>query len=71
MNHRFEILERLYRERNLPVHLVALEGGNVFEKIFSSLTKADWTSYYTAEGYGVDSEQVPMVQQFKKLILEP
>jgi len=29
---------------------------------------ADWAAYYTAEGYGVESEAVPMVEEFKKLI---
>ena len=40
------------------------------KKIFSSLLLADWTAYYTALAYGLEPEQVPMVEEFKKLILE-
>ena len=39
-------------------------------KIFSSLLLADWTAYYTALAYGLEPEQVPMVEEFKKLISE-
>jgi glucose/mannose-6-phosphate isomerase len=65
---RMNITERLYRERGLPVEVVMLSGKDYFHKIFSSLVFADWASYYTALEYGVDPEQVPMVEEFKKLI---
>ena len=38
------------------------------EKIFSNLLLADWVSYFLALKYKVDPEQVPMVEEFKKLI---
>jgi hypothetical protein len=62
------ILERLYNERGLPVEILELKGANVFEKMFSSLILADWTSVYIASNYGLESEQVPMVEEFKKLM---
>lgn len=65
---RMEILQKLYENRGLPIIELKLKGRNVFEKVFSSLILADWAAYYTAEEYGVESEQVPMVEQFKKLI---
>ncbi len=65
---RMRVLKKLYDDRGLPVITLHLEGKNIFEKIFLSTTLADWTAYYTAENYGVDPEQVPMVEEFKKLV---
>ena len=65
---RMKILEKLYRERGLPMEVLELKGKTVFDKIFTSLILADWTAYYTAEQYGVEPEQVPMVEEFKRSI---
>jgi glucose/mannose-6-phosphate isomerase len=65
---RMKILKNLYEERNLKVEILKLEGQNRFHKIFSSLILADWTSFYLAKEYGVEPEEVPMVEEFKKLI---
>jgi len=65
---RMEVLEKLYKERGLPVTMLDLKGSSTLEKIFSSLLLGDWTAYYTAQQYGLESEQVPMVEEFKKLI---
>ncbi|MDO8504134.1 MAG: bifunctional phosphoglucose/phosphomannose isomerase [bacterium] len=65
---RMTVLKTLFESRGLRVSVVKLEGGSVFKKIFASLILGDWTSYYTAIQYGVEPEQVPMVEEFKKLI---
>lgn len=65
---RMETTQKLYRQRGLAVETVEIDGENVFQKIFSSLALADWAAYYTGEGYGVETEQVPMVEEFKNLI---
>lgn len=67
---RMMILERLYKQRGLPVTLQPLQGKTTFEQIFSSLLLADWTSVAIAEQYGLESEQVPMVEEFKKLMVK-
>lgn len=66
---RMEVLERLYKDRGLPVEIVDIEGETRIHRIFGSLVLADWIAYYTAEQYGLESEQVPMVEEFKKLII--
>ena len=66
---RMAVLERLYRERGLLVEVMPLAGENDLLKMFSSLVLADWAAYHTALGYGAEPEQVPMVEEFKKLIL--
>ena len=65
---RMEVLEKLYRDRGFNVETVELEGKSVLHKIFSSVVLANWTAYYTALQYNVESEQVPMVEEFKGLI---
>ena len=68
---RMDVLEKLYKARGLSVQTLELKKEkNIWLKIFSSLILADWMAYYTALGYGLDPEQVPMVEEFKKLILE-
>ncbi len=65
---RMEVLEKLYRDRNLRIETIELKGNDLWQKIFSSLVLADWFAYYTALEYGLEAEQVPMVEEFKKLI---
>lgn len=65
---RMNVTERMYRERGLPVEVVIVNGKNPLHKIFSSILIADWTAYYLAKEYGIDPENVPLVEEFKKLI---
>lgn len=65
---RMEILAQLYKERGLKVKMIAMPEKNKLEKTFNSLLLADWTAVHTAALYGLESEQVPMVEEFKKLI---
>lgn len=65
---RMEILENIYRCKKLAVENREIGGINVWEKIFSSLLLADWTSYYTATAYGLNPEEVETVEEFKKLL---
>lgn len=65
---RMSVLHKLYAKRGLPVTELALSGETVYEKVFSSFVLAQWVAFYTALQYGVEPEQVPMVEQFKRLI---
>ena len=67
---RMEVLGKMYQSKNLKVEVLELEQENSWHKIFSSLVLADWVSYYTALEYGIDPEQIPMIEDFKKLILK-
>lgn len=66
---RMDVVKKLYKKRTLPVHDIPLEGKTVWEKIFTSLIIADWTALFTAQYYHLESEQVPMVATFKKMIV--
>lgn len=67
---RLDILQKLYRDRGLAVDVLELQGETKLEKIFSSLLLADWAALHMAENYGLESEQVPMVEEFKKLMVD-
>ena len=65
---RMSVLEKLFKDRGFKVEVMFLQGKTEVHKIFNALVLADWTAYYTAKLYGVDPEQVPMVEEFKALI---
>ena len=65
---RIKILEKLYQDRGFCVELIDLEGKDIWEKIFGSLLTGVWSAYYLALSYGAEPEQVPMVEEFKKLM---
>jgi glucose/mannose-6-phosphate isomerase len=65
---RMDVLKKLYEGRGLQVEMIKLEGKTLGEKMFSSLVLADWTAVHSAALYGLESEQVPMVEEFKKMI---
>lgn len=65
---RMDITSKLYEDRDLKTCKFAISGENIFHKIFNTLVVADFAAYFTAESYSLESEQVPMVEEFKKLI---
>jgi len=65
---RMDVVAKLYKKRKLSVTNIKLSGKNRWFQIFSNLLIADWASYYTSQAYGLESEQVPMVEEFKKMI---
>ncbi|MBU1202653.1 hypothetical protein KKH39_01245 [Patescibacteria group bacterium] len=65
---RMQVMDKLYKKRKLPVTNLKLSGKNKWFQIFASALTADWAAYYTSQGYGLESEQVPMVEDFKKIL---
>lgn len=65
---RMDVLEKLYKDRELPVDTIEIEGKDKYHKVFASLLTADFTAYYMAQMYGLEAEQVPMIEEFKRLI---
>lgn len=65
---RMEVMAKLYHDRGLSVSTLILEDGDAFYKIFSSLLLADWVSYYTSLGYGMEPEEVALIEEFKGLL---
>jgi glucose/mannose-6-phosphate isomerase len=67
---RQDITADLYADRGIPVEIVDVEGESIWHKIFSTLLLADWTAVALAAEYNAEAEQVPMVEEFKKLMAE-
>lgn len=65
---RMDVTEKLLAAREVTVTRVNLAGATRAEKVFNALVLGDWTSVALGERYGVDTEQVPMVEEFKKMI---
>ncbi len=65
---RMSVLEKLYRDRGFSIEMIFLQGKTEPQKIFNALILADWTAYHTAKLYGVEAEQLPMVEEFKKMM---
>lgn len=65
---RGKVLQKLYAARGLKTDIVPVAGKTKLHAIFGSLLLAEWTAYALALHYHAEPEQVPMVEEFKKLI---
>ena len=65
---RMDVLAQILEKKGFPVHTTTLEGADDFEKILGSILTADWTALSLAQLYGVEAEQVPLVEEFKKML---
>ncbi len=65
---RMDVLEQQLTERGFEVEIVSVGAGSILDKIFGSMLTADWAAFYTAKMYGRNPEQVPMIEEFKKLM---
>lgn len=68
---RYESTAALLKEKGIESEILEMEGGDVFSKIFLSISLADWTSYYLALEYGQDPTPVDMVENLKKILSSP
>lgn len=67
---RMTILAELYRDRGIMVEEIPLKGEGRFNRIFALLILADWFALHTARNYGVNPNEVPMVEEFKNKMKE-
>jgi len=65
---RMQKTKELYGQRNLPVQILQMEGGNHLKKIFSSIILAHWTAYYLARQHGINPDNMEIVENFKKML---
>lgn len=66
---RFEVTSGLLLEQGIPVEILDMEGENVFNRVFSSLLLADFTSYHLALSTGIDPTPVESVEKLKKMLV--
>jgi glucose/mannose-6-phosphate isomerase len=65
---RMNVARKLYTDRGLKSEVIELLKAKPAEKIFTALLLADWAAVHTALSYNLEPEQVPMIEEFKKLI---
>lgn len=65
---RMEATQNLLVQKGMKVITQEIRGNSPIEEIFSSIIMADWASLYLAEKMGLNPEEVPVVEKFKKLI---
>jgi len=62
---RMKILSQIFKKRKISVSFIEIEGNDIFEKVFSSIILADWTSFYLALLRKIDPTPVKLVEEFK------
>ncbi|MDO8474323.1 MAG: bifunctional phosphoglucose/phosphomannose isomerase [bacterium] len=65
---RMAMTKKMYEKEGLSCLEIPVQKGSFLQRVFSSVLLADWVAFYLAQYYGTDPEQVPMVEEFKKLI---
>lgn len=65
ITHRMHHTAALYQEKGILSEFILLEGHG-FQKIFSALMYADWTSLSLAHLQGMEAIRVPAIEGFKK-----
>jgi glucose/mannose-6-phosphate isomerase len=67
---RMDVTKRLLADKGFSTTLIELRGISSLEKIFNSLILADWVALFLAKGHGAGPEEVPLIEEFKKRILD-
>ncbi len=68
---RMDIAKQLFEARGFSVEDVVLTRESVWRMLFEAMLTAGWLGLALATRYGVEPEQVPMVEEFKKLMRSP
>lgn len=63
---RMAILADMLEDQGIGVTTLTVPGESVLERLFASLAIADWMALAIAEARGVNPEEVPMIETFKK-----
>jgi len=56
----------MYNSHGMQSEFISIKGKTSFEKIFSTILFADWTSLALAHLRGVEPGDVPLIEEFKK-----
>jgi len=65
---RMAVTAKIFEDRGLTVLKTDIIGPSLWHKSFASILTALWTSYYLAEYYGVDPEDVSIIKEFKSAL---
>ena len=63
---RVSATKKILENRGFAALDIDLSGPSLWHKSFAGILTALWASYYLAEHYGVDPEDISMIEDFKK-----
>lgn len=64
---RMSVLKKILEQKKLQTLTIPFTS-RFLQSIFETILIGDWAAYYLAKIHGADSENVPLVEKFKKLI---
>lgn len=64
---RIQIFKNLFTKKEFSVEIIKFTDKSYLESFFEAVILADWTSYFLALEAKVNPEEVPWVEEFKKL----
>ena len=67
---RMKIYNQMLRDRGFSVTEIAVEGANVYERIFRTMLIVSWAAYHLSTDLGINSQLVPEVETFKAKLVE-
>ncbi len=65
---RYEVTAKFLEKRGIETEIIDMPKGDIFYRIFATITLADWISYYLALEYKQDPTPVDMVEDLKKAL---
>jgi glucose/mannose-6-phosphate isomerase len=65
---RYDATATALQEKGIETEIIQIQGQNILEKLFSTISLCDWVSYYLALEYEQDPTPVDMVEDFKKVL---
>jgi glucose/mannose-6-phosphate isomerase len=65
---RYDATATALQKKGIETEIVQMQGQNILEKIFSTISLCDWVSYYLALEYKQDPTPVDMVENFKEAL---
>lgn len=63
---RMAATQKIFEDRGFTVLKAGVTGPSLWHKYFANILTAMWTSNFLAQYYGVDSEDISMIENFKK-----
>ncbi len=65
---RYEVTSKFLKEKEIETEIIDMPEGDIFYRVFATITLADWISYYLALEYKQDPTPVDMVEDLKKAL---
>ncbi|MEY4440405.1 MAG: hypothetical protein RLY49_31 [Candidatus Parcubacteria bacterium] len=65
---RFAVLKELFKQKSITYLEIDISNTNVYQKVFETIVLGDFVAVYIAEKAGVPQADVPLIEEFKKML---